>query len=137
MLAKEGLFPPFFGPGPRRGLPRGLIVTAAVVLVVANTVDLSAIASVGSATALTIFLLVGGAGFRRRHDTGSNVVVVLLAIAVTAVVLVFFAIDTIDNSPETFVAIIAITVLAVLLDAFWTRARDRGGAAARSRRPAA
>ena len=129
MLAKEGLFPPFFGAGPRRGLPRGLILTAAVVLVVANTVDRSAIASVGSATALVIFLLVGGAGFRRRHDTGSNTVIVLLAIAVTAIVLAFFAVDTLDSSPETFVAIIAIAVLAVVLDAVWTRARDRGGSA--------
>ena len=80
---------------------------------VANTVDLSAIASVGSATALVIFLLVGGAGFRRRHDTGSNTAIVLLAIAVTAVVLAFFAVDTLDSSPETFVAIIAIALLAM------------------------
>jgi amino acid transporter len=128
MLAKEGLFPPFFGPGPRRGLPRGLIVTAAIVLVVANTVNLSAIASVGSAAALIIFLLVGGAGFRRRHDTGSNSIIVLLAMAVTAVVLVFFAIDTLDTSPETFVAIVVIALLAVILDALWTRSRGKRAA---------
>ena len=38
----------------------------------------------------------------------------------TAVVLGFFAVDTWQNAPETFVAIIAILVLAVVLDA-WTR----------------
>src|SRR5262245_44391740 len=127
MLAKERLFPPRFGIGPRLG-PRlgpksGLLVTAALVLLVANLVDLSAIASVGSAVALMIFLLVGAAGYRRRAETGSNALVVLLAIAVTAIVLVFFAVDTLRNAPETFVAIVAIAALAVILDFIWTRMR--------------
>ena len=62
MLAKQGLFPSFFGPESRLGTRAGLFITAALVLVVANLVDLSAIASVGSAVALVIFLLVGAAG---------------------------------------------------------------------------
>ena len=37
-----------------------------------NLVDLSAIASVGSACSLVIFLLVGVAGYRRRADTGAQ-----------------------------------------------------------------
>jgi amino acid transporter len=123
MLAKTGLFPPFFGATRRFGDRTGLIITAALVLVVANAVDLSAIASVGSAVALVIFLLVGGAGYRRRADTGSSAAIVLLSMAVTAVVLVFFAVDTLQNAPGTFVAIVAIALLAVLLDAVWSRMR--------------
>ena len=41
----------------------------------------------------------------------------------TAVVLVFFAVDTLRNAPETFVAIVAIAALAVLLDAVWKHLR--------------
>ena len=37
--------------------------------------------------------------------------------------LVFFAVDTLRNAPETFVAIIAIAVLAVILDLVWKRVR--------------
>jgi amino acid transporter len=122
MLAQTGLFPSFFGAQTRFGARAGLLITGGVVLVVANFVDLSAIASVGSATALVLFLLVGAAGYRLRESTGSNPVVVLLALAVTATVLVVFALDTLDNSPETFVAMLAILVLAVVLDAGW-RAR--------------
>jgi amino acid transporter len=127
MLAKERLFPPRFGMGPRLG-PRlgpksGLLITAVIVLVVANLVDLSAIASVGSAVALLIFLLVGAAGYRRRAETGSNPLIVLLAIAVTAIVLVFFAVDTARTAPQTFVAIVLIAALAIILDALWRRAR--------------
>lgn len=128
MLAQEGLFPSFFGAGSRLGAKAGLCITAGLVLVVANLVDLSAIASVGSAVALTIFLLVGVAGYRRRAETGSNPAIVVLAIAVTAIVLGFFAADTWRNAPQTFTAIVAILILAVLLD-LWTRRRPSAPAA--------
>ena len=77
----RGQFPPFFGPGSRLGAKSGLLITAAVVLVVANTVDLSAIASVGSACSLAIFLLVGVAGYRLRAETGAQRRLVLVGVA--------------------------------------------------------
>ena len=123
MLAEVGQFPPFFGRGSRLGAQGGMLITSAIVLLVSNLVDLSAIASVGSACSLLIFLLVGVAGYRRRADTGSVAVVVLAAIAATAVVLAFFAVDTLRNAPETFAAIVGITLLAVVLDAVWKRVR--------------
>ena len=123
MLADVGQFPPFFGRGSPLGSKAGLLITAAMVLVVSNLVDLSAIASVGSACALVIFLLVGMAGYRLRSSTGARGGIVLLGMAATAVVLGFFAVDTLRNAPETFVAIVAITALAVLLDAVWKHLR--------------
>ena len=45
----------------------------------------------------------------------------LAAITVTAVVLAFFAVDTLRNAPETFIAIVAIALLAVVLDFIWKR----------------
>jgi amino acid transporter len=116
MLAQEGFFPAWFGSGSRLGKNGGLLVTAALVQLVANLVDLSAIASIGSAVALLIFLLVGAAGYRRRAETGSSGAIVLLAMTVTAVVLGFFAVDTLQNAPQTFTAIVAITALGIGLD---------------------
>ena len=72
MLAKVGQFPSFFGRGSPLGSHAGLLITSGLVLAVANIVDLSAIASVGSACSLAIFLLVGIAGYRRRHEIGAN-----------------------------------------------------------------
>jgi amino acid transporter len=123
MLAEVGQFPPFFGRGSRLGAHAGLLITAAIVLVVANLVDLSAIASVGSACSLVIFMLVGFAGYRLRSTIGANARIVLVAITATAVVLVFFAIDTVRNAPETFAAIVGIVALAVVLDLVWKRVR--------------
>jgi amino acid transporter len=123
MLAQAGQFPPFFGKGSRLGANAGMLITAAIVLVVSNLVDLSAIASVGSAISLVIFLLVGLSAYRLRAEIGAFSPVVLAAIGATAVVLAFFAVDTLRNAPETFAAIIAITILSIVLDFVWKRAR--------------
>jgi hypothetical protein len=88
-----GQFPPLLGPGSRLGRHGGLLVTGGLALVLANVVDLSAIASVGSACSLVVFLLVGFAGYRRRSETGPSGAVILLGIAATVIVLGFFAVD--------------------------------------------
>ena len=123
MLAEERFFPELFGARSRLGPRAGLIITTALVVVVANLVNLSAIASVGSAVSLMVFVLIGAAGYRRRADTRSSAAVVLLAIAVTSIVLAFFAVDIVKNDPETFVAITAIAVGSVVLDAVFRRPR--------------
>ena len=123
MLSDVGQFPPFFGPGSQLGAKSGVLISAGIVLVVANTVDLSAIASVGSACSLMIFVLVGAAGYRLRATTGASAAIILVGIAVTLVVLAFFAVDTFRNAPQTFTAIVAIAALAVALDIVWKRVR--------------
>jgi amino acid transporter len=122
-LAEIGQFPPFFGRGSRLGAHSGMLITAAIVLLIANLVDLSAIASVGSACSLLIFLLVGASGYRLRRETGSIGAIVLAGMAATAIVLVFFGIDTLRNDPETFVAIVCVAGLALVLDLVWKRIR--------------
>ena len=121
-LAEVGQFPPF-GRGSRLGSNGGMLITAGIVLAVSNLVDLSAIASVGSACSLLIFLLVAASGYRLRRETGSIGAIVLLGMATTVIVLVFFAIDTLRNASETFVAILGVTALAVVLDSVWKRIR--------------
>jgi amino acid transporter len=124
MLAGVGQFPPFFGRASRLGRHAGMLITAAIVLAVSNLVDISAIASVGSACSLVVFLLVGVAGYRLRSETGAKGAIVLLGAAVTIVVLAFFAVDTLRNAPETFTAMVVIVALAVLLDTIWKRIRQ-------------
>ena len=118
---RGGQFPPVFGAESRLGRHAGLLVTAGLVLVVANLVDLSAIASVGSAIALAVFLLVALAGYRRRGDTGANTVIAIAAIVVTAVVLGSSRWTPSATTHATFVAIVVIAVLAVVFDAIWRR----------------
>ena len=120
-LAEVRLFPAFFGSGSRLGRNAGLLITTGLVLLIANFFELGAIASVGSAVSLAVFLLVAGAGWVRRHDTGSNPVIIIAAMAMIGVVLGFFVADTIRNAPETFIAMIGVGILAIVLDALCRR----------------
>jgi amino acid transporter len=124
-LAESGLFPPVFGRLAYVGGTRGLVISVVAVLFMANLVDLSAIASLGSVVALTIFLVTGAAAYRLRAEIGAKLWVLVTAIGLTAVVLAVFAVDTARTAPETFTAMIAILVLAVVLDLVWTRIRRR------------
>jgi amino acid transporter len=115
-LAEIRVFPAFLGAGSPLGRHAGLLVTTGLALVIANLAELGAIASVGSAVSLAVFLLIGVAGWRRRRETGSSSVIVLAAIAVIGVVLGFFLVDTIRNAPETFIAMVGVGIVAIVLD---------------------
>lgn len=127
-LAETGTFPPVFGQAARVGGTRGLVISVVLVLLLAAFVDLTAIASLGSAVALAIFLVVSVAAYRLRRETGSSTPVLVAAIVLTVAVLLVFAVQTLRTEPETFVAIIGILVLAVGLDLVWTRMRARRAA---------
>ena len=127
-LSQLTQFPPIFGePGRFRGT-RGIPITVALVLILANVFDLSAIASLGSAVSLVVFLVVCLAGLRLRGETGASAAIVVVAMLATAVVLVLFGIDTARNAPQTFTAMIVLGVLAVVLDVIWKRMRPRPSA---------
>jgi amino acid transporter len=124
-LAETGQFPPVFGQRARVGGTRGLVISVGLVLLLANLVDLTAIASLGSVVALGIFLVTSLAALRLRHETNSSPVVIGVGIAATTLVLVIFAIQTLRDSPETFAAMIAIMALAIALDLLWSWLRAR------------
>jgi len=122
-LSELTQFPPIFGSPARFRGTRGVTITVALVLILSNVFDLSAIASLGSAVSLIVFLVVGLAGLRLRSETGSKAWLIVLTMAGTGVVLVMFGIDTARNAPETFAAMIVLVALAVVLDAVWKHIR--------------
>ncbi|MDV6270955.1 APC family permease [Rhodococcus globerulus] len=124
-LAESGTFPPIFGNPSWTGGTRGLTISVMLILLLANLVDLTAIASLGSAVALAIFLVTSIAAYRLRHETASRASIIIAAIALTIVVLVVFAVQTLTTSPETFAAMIGIVALAVALEMSWSTVRAR------------
>ena len=94
-------------------------ISSLLVLLLALLVDLTAIASLGSVVALVIFLMVALAD-ALRAETGSNIVIIGLGILSTAVVLLVFGIQTWQDTPETFVAMIVVLGLAVVLELVWS-----------------
>jgi hypothetical protein len=123
------MFPPVFGQLARVGGARGLVISVIVVLLLANFVDLTAIASLGSAVALdlpdhqdrglppqsgngVVELTAGG-----RHRADSRRLTRVRR-------------ADLRTEPATFVAIVGILALAIALDLIWSRIRARRSAAA-------
>jgi amino acid transporter len=126
-MAKDGALPPRFAERRRGGLraPKGLLFSAVLILLMANLFDVSAIASVGSAVALTIYVLVTIAHLRMRKETGASRVVLWIALAATVVAIVLFAIYTLQNDPKTFIVLAVTIVLAWVVEAIWRAVSKR------------
>jgi amino acid transporter len=123
-MASIGQFPPVLGRRFGGRAPAGLLITAAVAIVLAAGFDLSSIASIGSAIALLVFTLVTAAHFRVRGETGASTLVLTVAITSTVVVLLTFALTTLVEEPATAVALAVIVLLSIALDVGWKRTRD-------------
>jgi amino acid transporter len=118
-MASVGQFPPLLGRRVGGRAPVGLLVTAAIAIVLSVGFDLSAIASIGSAIALVVFTLVTAGHLRVYRETGARPSVLVLAILTTVVVLVTFALTTLVEEPETAVALVVVLLLSIALDAGW------------------
>ncbi len=99
-MTSLGQFPPVLGRRFGGRAPAGLLLTAAVAIVLAVGFDLSSIASIGSAIALLVFTLITAAHFRVRSETGASAAILGVAVTSTAIVLVTFALTTLVDEPE-------------------------------------
>jgi amino acid transporter len=124
-LADAGQFPPLFGVTSRFGRNGGLVITTVLTLLFVNVFDVGALASIGSAVSLAVFALVGVAAFILRREIGAQAWVIVAAIAVSAVALGFFVVDTWHHDRRAFWAMIGIVVLGIVGDAVWKWVRDR------------
>jgi amino acid transporter len=125
MVAK-GQFPAVLGNRWGGRAPAGLLLTAAIAIVLAAGFDLTAIASIGSAIALCVFGMIATAHLRVRHETGASAWLLVLAVLSTVIVLATFALTTLVEEPGTAAALLVILALSILTDLTWKRARQRG-----------
>lgn len=122
-LAASGTFPPAFGPGTRLGRHGGLVVTVVLMVLFVTTLGLGALASVGSAVSLAVFVLVAVAAFRLRAELRASPVLTLVAVGVSGLVLAWFVVDLFAAQRRSFWFMVALVALAVVVDAVWTRRR--------------
>ncbi len=122
-LAASGQFPTLMARRLGGRAPYGLIILAVAVIIVVVVFDLSAVASIGSAVALTIFGVVTLGHLRISADTGARRSILYLALATVAVTLATFAVTTLIQEPASIVTLVGILVLSVVLDVGWSRRR--------------
>jgi amino acid transporter len=120
-MAKDGHLPPIFGLKRRRreGGTQGLVISALLILALALLFDVTAIASIGSAVALAIYVLVTIAHLRMTKETGASKVMLILALFMTSLAILLFAWYTLLTSPQTFAILVGTIILAWLVEAIW------------------
>ncbi|MEU7004813.1 APC family permease [Nonomuraea sp. NPDC046570] len=118
-LAHTGQFPPVMARRLGGRASAGLLIAAAVCLVLALAFKLDAIASIGSAVALLVFIFITVAHFRVRTQTGANPLVLGLAIASAGAVLLTFVFTTLIHEPASILTLLVILVVSVALDLGW------------------
>jgi amino acid transporter len=124
-MAANGQFPPVLGRKAAGRASAGIVVTAAIAIVLAAGFDLTAIASIGSAVALIVFTLVTAGHFRVRGETGASTALLALGVATTVTVLLAFAGTTLVEEPGSAVALGVILLLSIVLDLAWKRRSTR------------
>jgi len=124
-----GQFPTVLGRRFGGRAPAGLLLTAAMAIILAAGFKLDAVASIGSAVALLVFTFISIGHMRVRGETGAQAWLLVLAIAATTIVFVTFALTTLIHEPGTIVVIVLILAASVGVDRWWKEVRDRPEAA--------
>jgi L-asparagine transporter-like permease len=120
-LVETRQFPPVMAHRVAGRVSAGLLFVTLAVAILVLTYDLNAIASIGSAVALTVFALVTVAHLRLRAETGARLGVLVLSLAATTLALLAFVIGELIYEPASIVALIVILVLCIAVDLVWTR----------------
>jgi len=120
-LAEVGQFPTVFGTTSRLGPHGGLWITTGATLLFVNVFDLGALASIGSAVSLAVFVLVGVAAIRLRETIAAHLSILLAGVLFSVLVLVFFAVDTYSNDRPAFWTMVILPILALGIDTAWKR----------------
>ena len=116
ILAKKGELPKKLAMENHRHIPTSdVMVTAGLSLILANSIDLTEIAIIGSASFLLIFFIINLAAFRLRQTIQANSAILFIAILVSGGALVTLLVHTYSNNPR---AIVIFTLFIVLSLAF-------------------
>jgi amino acid transporter len=123
-LAAKGQFPPALGRDLAARVPAGVLLTVVSTTLMALFFNLTAIASIGSAVALTLFIVVTIGHIRVRQETGARLSVLIAALLLTLASLVSFATTTLIEEPKTMFSLVGLLVLATVMDLAWKARRS-------------
>lgn len=118
IIAKDGELPGILGEEKRNIPDMGVISTVFLSLIMANSIDLTEIAIIGSAGFLMIFFVVNISAYKLRDEIDANKIIPLIACLVSAMALATLLLHTFSDNPKAmwiFFAFIGISVLFELI----------------------
>jgi amino acid transporter len=121
MIAKEGELPIGLSRSEWKLLTGGLLLTAALVILVTLAFDLSGIAMMGSAAFLLVYAVVNAGHLRVLTQTGANPVIVWLSLVTCLAVFATLAVYTYQQQPAAILALLVIAAGSYVAEALYRR----------------
>jgi len=123
IIAKDGKLPrTLMVEDKRSGVPfRGVLYTTLFSVLLANSIDLTEIAIIGSAGFLLIFFLVNVSAFRLRKEIDACKIFVILSSFLTLVALATLLFHTYTSNPHAVIIFISFIMISVMFELIYGR----------------
>jgi amino acid transporter len=125
MIARDGELPVGISRTEWRQATGGLILTAALVVLVTLLFDLSGIAMMGSAAFLLIYAAVNAGHLRVLSATGANAAIVWLSLLTCLAMFVVLCVYTYEEQPAALIALVLIAVASFAAEWLYRRLTGR------------
>jgi amino acid transporter len=123
-LAEKGQLPSRFG-RELRASTRGLTISAALALIMLNSMNLTTVASLGSATSLVVYLLVNVGAFRVITDETWRRGLILLSVLACLFAIAVWFLYTLKYAPSSLGIFAAFLAIALIAEGLLQRFRGR------------
>ncbi len=121
IIAKEGQLPKELA-DEKGDVPfMGVLYTTVLSLFLANTINLSEIAIIGSAGFLLIFLIVNISAYKLRHTIKANSTLLLLAIIFSFLALITLLFHTYTSNPQAVIIFMGFIIISILFELVYGR----------------
>ena len=121
IIAIEGELPKFLAKE-KRDIPfMGVVVTLGLSLILANSIDLNAIAIIGSASFLLIFFIVNLSAYRLREKIGAKIGIVLVSMFATLSALLVLLYHTYSSNPKAIIIFFTFIAISFSFEYFYGR----------------
>ena len=120
-LAKEGELPKKFTTKKRDIPVDGVVITVFFSLIIANTINLSEIAIIGSAGFLLIFSLVNFSAFKLSTTINANKLITASSTIISLTALLTLLFHTYSNNPQAIYVFIAFILISILFELIYGR----------------
>ena len=121
IIAKEGELPAILVQE-RRNIPEmGVVITAGLSLIIANSIDLTEIAIIGSASFLLIFFLVNVSAFKLAGEINANRLIIFSACLASGAALATLILHTYSSNARAIAVFLLLIVVSITFELIYGR----------------
>ncbi len=121
IIATEGELPKLLSKEKREIPFMGIIAILGLSLILANSINLDAIAIIGSASFLLIFFIVNLSAYKLREEISANKYILLLSISATFLALTTLMYHTYSSNPKAIFIFISFIFISICFEYFYGR----------------